>query len=279
MEDYLPVSKDSLMKYTETDQAKIQEIRQRIYQENISKSISSVRIMNFVLTNDDRICCFFGKTLFITDCKYIPILYYKSTSYLCSCSISAHGKYAVCQMARNDFSDEDSNATVIFDVDSGRIIARRVIETDWRGVTHIYVDEEALCVWIYYETERVQYDFSLQPNEKHLSAYFLHEKISPYSINSRIWTLLNKIPDSETGTNEKTVAMLLKEVEKLLERITNPLSITPYQISQTYGKLGDVYSKLKMPQKAVMAYENGLSANPKLPVKRKLKAEKAKIQP
>ena len=73
--------------------------------------------------------------------------------------------------------------------------------------------------------------------------------------------------------------MLLKEVEKLLERITNPLSITPYQISQTYGKLGDVYSKLKMPQKAVMAYENGLSANPKLPVKRKLKAEKAKIQP
>ena len=115
----------------------------------------------------------------------------------------------------------------------------------------------------------------VEQNRKVLLIYdnFMSE-IGPYEINRRAQELLHKVINGARNSEQA-----LKDAEIMIQHITNPLKVSTYQISLTYGLLGDSYSHLGLPQKAITAYENGLSANPNLPVKRKLKSEREKIQP
>lgn len=115
----------------------------------------------------------------------------------------------------------------------------------------------------------------VEQNRKVLLIYdnFMSE-IGPYEINRRAQELLHKVINGARNSEQA-----LKDAEIMIQYITNPLKVSTYQISLTYGLLGDSYSHLGLPQKAITAYENGLSANPNLPVKRKLKSEREKIQP
>ena len=121
--------------------------------------------VNFVFSGNSLICCFDGKTLYITDKNLRAILYYESTSYINACSISRGGLFAVFQTANNKENNSDSGATAIFDIKTKQMLCKKRIPTGWKGVTHIFVDEEKREICFYYGDEKHFYDFDLNLKE------------------------------------------------------------------------------------------------------------------
>lgn len=68
-------------------------------------------------------------------------------------------------------NDEDSGATILFDVKCKRIIAKKPLPTGWKSVTHLFVDEEKLCIWVYYGEIKIKYDFNLETTQEDLECY------------------------------------------------------------------------------------------------------------
>lgn len=221
--------------------------------------------VNFSMSQSGLICCFFEKRMYITDRSLNPLLYYESTSYVNACAISDTGKYALCQMANNRENDEDSGATAVFDVEAKKLISKEKICTGWKGVTHIFIDEAGAEIWFYYGDEKVRYSFDLEPDKMDLQEFYKKADISPYTINDRILELISV---SNGLTEDFSAAQ--KEIRELIEIIQKRGEMSPYQLSQTYKKLGDMYAARGDTGDAIKAYEKGLLLNPGLPVKKKI---------
>lgn len=228
---------------------------------------------NWMFAQNDFICCFKGKILYLTDTNFRPLLMYESTSFIVACGISRTGKYIVCQTAYNHENDEDSGTTIIFDVEKRAIICRKCIEIGVNSTRIIFVDEQKKVI-AFYVADRilgnnknivVKYDFELNPDEETLKEYYRKPDISPYLLNARVQMLIEKMKNEIIQWHEVD-----QEIIYLLERLKDDDDMSHYQLSMTYKQLGDLYSKYDNVEKAILSYETGLLLNPKLAVKRKL---------
>lgn len=228
---------------------------------------------NWMFAKSDFICCFKGKTLYLTDTNFRPLLMYESTSFIAGCGISRTGKYIVCQTAYNHEDDEDSGATIILDVEKREVVCQKCIEIDVNETRIIFVDEQKKII-AFYVADRIlgndkniviKYDFELNPDEETLKEYYKKPDISPYMLNARIHELISRV-----GNEMEQWQEIEQEITYLLERLKNDDNMSHYQLSMTYKQLGDLYSKYDDIEKAILSYETGLSLNPKLAVKKKL---------
>lgn len=253
-----------------TNREQVETVREQLTQKLTYKPTLEV---NFVTSHLPIICCFDGKTLYITDDNLRPMLYFESTSFINACAISDTAKYVVCQTANNANNDADSGVTMLFDIEGKRLLSRKRIESGWGGVTHLFIDEEAERIWVYYGDKKVEYDFNLCPNADMLEIYLRECReeptASPYLLNSRVRELISKARASEPKWGD-----VEKEALSLLERLSTDTSMSQYQLSITYRELGDLYSERGEAKKAVEAYEIGLSLNSNLSVKRKINQER-----
>lgn len=228
---------------------------------------------NWMLAQNDFICCFKGKILYLTDTNFKPLLMYESTSFIAGCGISRTGKYIVFQTAYNPENDEDSGATIIFDVEKREMICRKCIEIGVNQTRIIFVDERKKVIAFYIADGTlgndknivVKYDFNLNPDEETLKEYYKKTDISPYMLNARIHELISRVDNKMNQWQE-----IEQEITYLLERLKNDDNMSHYQLSMTYKQLGDLYSEYGNVEKAILSYETGLLLNPKLAVKRKL---------
>lgn len=254
------------------DTKAVEEVRAKLAQKLAYKPRYEI---NFVSTQNSVVCCFDGKRLYLTDSNLRPLLTYDSSSYIHACAVSDTARYVVCQMAFNHENNADSGAMVLFDVKAMTEIARSVLPTGWKGMTHLFVDEKTERIFVYYGDMKVDYDFAFKANEKALQRYYRNcaeeQTASPYTLNSRAQELIKKAKAGETDWNA-----VEKEVLFLLETSGENQKMSPYQLSVTYKELGDLYAGRGEAAKAVSAYETGLSLNPKLPVKKKLNQEREK---
>lgn len=238
-------------------------------------SLKPSQEINFGMTHSSTICCFDGKTLYLTDCNLRPVLTYESSSYIHACAISDTGRYIVCQTANSREGDTESGVMILFDVTKKAEIARSKIPTGWKGMTHLFVDENAKRIFVYYGSSKVDYDFSLQPNDAALESFMRAQrtdpKASPYELNGRAQEL---IANAKAGSEDWNAVE--NEVLSILQRIGANAKMSRYQLSLTYRELGDLYAERGDHAKAASAYEEGLSLNPNLPVKKKLKQEREK---
>ena len=129
--------------------------------------------INFIISKDSKIACFWEKRFYITDDSFTPELVYETESFANAVSLSDSSKYAIFQTAYNAKNDEDSGAFAIIDVEKREVINKGAIETGWKGMTHLYIDEDKKCFWVYYGNERVKYGFDLSPDAKTLEQYCL----------------------------------------------------------------------------------------------------------
>lgn len=127
--------------------------------------------INFIISKDSKIACFWEKRFYITDDSFTPELVYETESFANAVSLSDSSKYAIFQTAYNAKNDEDSGAFAIIDVEKREVINKGAIETGWKGMTHLYIDEDKKCFWVYYGNERVKYGFDLSPDAKTLEQY------------------------------------------------------------------------------------------------------------
>ena len=119
--------------------------------------------INYILSHKDTRACFEGKKAYLTDLNYSPIYSYESTSYINACCVSDNSKYMIIQSANNISGDEDDGTTIIVNLHTGEILCKAPVATGWKGVTHIFIDENTDTFWLYYKNERIQYDFSCNP--------------------------------------------------------------------------------------------------------------------
>lgn len=228
---------------------------------------------NWMFAQNDFICCFKGKILYLTDTNFKPLLMYESTSNIAGCGISRTGKYIVCQTAYNHENDKDSGTTIVFDVEQRGIICRKCIEIGVKETSTIFIDEQKKIIAFYVRDNIlgqdkniiVKYDFNLNPDEKTLKDYYTKPDISPYMLNVRIHELISRANNEMEQWQE-----IEQEITYLLEKLKNNDNMSHYQLSMTYKQLGDLYSKYDDIEKAILSYETGLSLNPKLTVKKKL---------
>lgn len=127
--------------------------------------------INYIMSQNEIICCFLDKRLYLTDINLNPLIAYESTSYIHACTISATAKYMLCQTANNRQNDSDSGATILFDVKKKCVIAKCKIPTGWKGVTHIFIDERSKCVWLYYGNSKISYGFDLKTSQEKLDNF------------------------------------------------------------------------------------------------------------
>lgn len=228
---------------------------------------------NWMFTQNNFICCFKGKILYLTDTNFKPLLMYESTSFIAACGISRTGKYIVCQTAYNHENDEDSGTTIIFDVEKCTVICRKCIEIGVNSTRIIFVDEQKKVIAFYVADKIlgndknivVRYDFELNPDEETLKEYYRKPDISPYLLNARVQMLIKKVKNKIIQWYEVD-----QEITYLLERLRNDDTMSCYQLSMTYKALGDLYFEYDNAEKAILSYEIGLSLNPKLAVRKKL---------
>ena len=248
----------------------LQEIRQKL---SIKCAHKPKYEANCILTDNYLTCSFLDKTLFITDDKFNPLLMYESTSYITACGISRSGKYIVCQTARNNENDNDSNTTILFDTTTRQEIARKKdIETGTNSTRLIFIDEYKQLIQIYVADAvlgegnnfAITYDFNLCANEDTLRKFYTKPDISPYTLNNRAIKLIDRL---QINIQDKD----LQELTELLNRLKLCKNISPLQLSLTYKSMGNMYEKHNLLDNAILAYETGLTINPKLTVKKALK--------
>lgn len=79
------------------------EIQRLLFEKNKYKNIYPT---NYILSHKNTIACFYGKTAYLTNDRYYPLLSYESTSYINACSVSHNSKYMIIQTAYNKGNDE-----------------------------------------------------------------------------------------------------------------------------------------------------------------------------
>lgn len=151
-------AKNLLLPFPMANTQKVEMVRERLTRKLAYKPAYEV---NFVMSQQGAICCFDGKIIYVTDGNLRPLLYYESNSYINACTISDRAGYILFQMAYNKEMDEDDGATALFDVRAKRLVARRQIETGWKGTNGLYIDEQVRAVWVYCDDKKVRYDFCL----------------------------------------------------------------------------------------------------------------------
>jgi len=228
---------------------------------------------NFVMVRNSYICCYFEKTLYITDANLTPLFYYESTSNITACGISQDAKYIICQMAYNRNDDQDSEATILFSVPKRKAISRSK-DVFIGHIRLMFIDSDKETISIYYadrflgkdDNFVVKYDFMLTPDEGSVVAYYKKPDISPYALESRIDTLISRVL---AGTQKpEDVA---KDIAGYLRRMESS-DMTKNRLSFTYKKVGDMYVTCGIKDEALNMYQAGLELNPKLAVKKAIKA-------
>lgn len=127
--------------------------------------------INYVMSSTGLIACFAGRDFYITDGNLRPVLAYEATAYGNAVAISDSGRYAIFQTAHNREHDEDSGAFAIIDIKKREIISKGRIETGWKGITHLFLDEQEKCFWAYYGDDKARYDFTLKADPETLKWY------------------------------------------------------------------------------------------------------------
>lgn len=116
--------------------------------------------LNFVLSHNNRMACFLDKEFYITDDTYIPMLAYKSNSYINAVAISDDGGTAVFQTANNNTpNDDESGAFIIIDINKKTIISKGKIAEPWKNMTHLFIDSRKEVLYIYFGNDRVCYNY------------------------------------------------------------------------------------------------------------------------
>lgn len=219
--------------------------------------------INFI-TNLKKIACFWEKRFYITDDSFTPELVYETESLANAVSLSDSAKYAIFQTAYNSKNDEDSGAFAIIDVEKREVINKGAIETGWKGMTHLYIDEDKKCFWVYYGNERVKYGFDLTPDAKTLEQYEERAELSPYYLLEKAQNCMDELKEAYTEQVEQ------KAVGYLNRSARDP-KMSTYQLSNAYKELGQIYDQSGYKQKALDAYREGLRLNPGLSVKKRIK--------
>lgn len=93
---------------------------------------------------------------------------------------------------------------------------------------------------------------------------YLHTRLSPYQLNADALKLIKKLDRKFSFQIEEKIIILINAASM------HP-SMSEYQLSLTHQALGDCYYKHGFYESALQRYECGLSLNPRLPVKRKIK--------
>lgn len=127
--------------------------------------------INFVMSSTGLFACFKGRTFYITDGDLRPILSYEATAYGNAVAISDGGKYAIFQTAHNQQHDGDSGAFALIDIEKREIISKGRIETGWKRMTHLFLDEGEKCFWVYYGDNKARYNFNLEADPETLKWY------------------------------------------------------------------------------------------------------------
>ena len=125
------------------------EVRERLKQQCAYKPSLEI---NFVMSRDSKIACFWGKQFYITDDSFTPELVYETESFVNAASISDGSRYAVCQTAHNARNDEDSGAFAVIDVLHKKVLGKYHTEHGWKYMTRLYVDEREKCFWAYFRS-------------------------------------------------------------------------------------------------------------------------------
>lgn len=220
-------------------------------------------VCNFVMSQNQRVCCFLGKVLYITDENLKPLVTHTFSSHICGCSISDKCRYVAAQLAHNESNNHESGAFVLVDIWKNQIIAEQCIEVSFKIQSHIYIDEKEQAIYIYPRDESpVRYDFSLQAERNSLKVYYDSPNRNPYSLLGRATYLLSK-PEDFKDTAE--------EIRQLLARAKASEKVSEYQLSLAYKTLGEQYETAGEKESALQSYETGLSLNPHLSVKKRIK--------
>lgn len=127
--------------------------------------------INYVESATGLVACFDRETFYITDGDLRPILAYEATAFGNAVAISDSGRYAIFQTAHNQQHDEDSGAFALIDVEKREIIGKRRIETGWKAMTHLFLDEQDRCFWVYYGDNNARYDFDFKADPETLKWY------------------------------------------------------------------------------------------------------------
>lgn len=141
----------------------LDEVRERLKQQCAYKPSLEI---NFVMSRDSKIACFWGKQFYITDDSFAPELVYETESFVNAASISDGSKYAVCQTAYNARNDEDSGTFAVIDVPSKKVLGKYRTEHGWKYMTHLYVDEREKCFWAYFGDEKEKVSFADRVKEE-----------------------------------------------------------------------------------------------------------------
>ena len=239
----------------------VDEVRERLKRQCAYKPMYEI---NFIISKDSKIACFWEKRFYITDDSFTPELVYETESFANAVSLSDSSKYAIFQTAYNAKNDEDSGAFAIIDVEKREVINKGAIETGWKGMTHLYIDEDKKCFWVYYGNERVKYGFDLSPDAKTLEQYEEKAELSPYYLLEKAQSCIDELKETYTEQAER------KAVGYLSRSASDP-KMSTYQLSNAYKELGQIYDQNELKQKALDAYREGLRLNPALSVKKRIK--------
>lgn len=128
-----------------------------------SNKFRTNRESNFILSHNNIMACFLKKIMVLTDVHFNPILIYKSSSYICGCTISDKSKYTLVITANNPNNDQDSGAAIIIDIKK-RLVINRIKNIEIKGITHLYIDENKEDFYIYYNQEKIKYNFKGKSN-------------------------------------------------------------------------------------------------------------------
>ena len=139
------------------------EVRERLKQQCAYKPSLEI---NFVMSRDSKIACFWGKQFYITDDSFTPELVYETESFVNAASISDGSRYAVCQTAHNARNDEDSGTFAVIDVLHKKVLGKYHTEHGWKYMTHLYVDEREKCFWAYFGDDKEKVSFADRVKEE-----------------------------------------------------------------------------------------------------------------
>lgn len=139
------------------------EVRERLKQQCAYKPSLEI---NFVMSRDSKIACFWGKQFYITDDSFTPELVYETESFVNAASISDGSRYAVCQTAHNARNDEDSGTFAVIDVPHKKVLGKYRTKHGWKYMTHLYVDEREKCFWAYFGDDKEKVSFADRVKEE-----------------------------------------------------------------------------------------------------------------
>ena len=210
----------------------VDEVRERLKRQCAYKPMHEI---NFIISKDSKIACFWEKRFYITDDSFTPELVYETESFANAVSLSDSSKYAIFQTAYNAKNDEDSGAFAIIDVEKREVI-----------------------------NERVKYGFDLSPDAKTLEQYEEKAELSPYYLLEKAQSCIDELKETYTEQAER------KAVGYLSRSASDP-KMSTYQLSNAYKELGQIYDQNELKQKALDAYREGLRLNPALSVKKRIK--------